>query len=88
MRDLAYPDREMVVSKVEAKHSGALGVLLGATVSQETCHLNRVTESADWLYRPTSELHPLHRICTCFLGSSSPMAWALVLNVALVEGEN
>ena len=87
--DLAHPDREMVASKVEAKHSGPLGALLGDTVSHVTCHLKRVTDRASVLYRPTSALQLLQMTWRNFPENASPMARELVLHVSSdVEEEN
>lgn len=89
MTDLAHPDREMAASKVEAKHSGTLGALLGDTVSHVTCHLNRVTDRASVLYRPTSVLQLLQKTWRNFPENPSPMARELALHaVPNVEEEN
>lgn len=80
--DLDDPDLDMVAIKVAARHSELLGLELGARVWQVICHLNRVTDKARILKRPTSVLHFLQKTWRNFLGAVSSSANELRSNPA------
>ena len=82
MTDFAQPDRDSVESKVDARHSGALGALVGEVVSHVTCHLNSVTPAARMLYNPTSPLHLPQKTCRNLPANAWSMASALAFSLA------
>ena len=87
MMDLDDPDLEIVAMRVAARHSGLLGLGSGVLVWQVICHLNRVTDNAAMLYRPTSVAHFRQNTCRNLLFSSSSSANEDISNPASIVVE-